>query len=167
MLMEPEDFIRAVKRIFRFLISEYEFDLKSAEISKRFDKPMIIFEKDDLQMKIAEARGSVKVFARILGEIDLGFTFGEVIYFLDEGILATDRVYGYGPDPEWDKDHDTRLIEQMTWYSKFIQENLQRVLELLYDDDQALSLERLVHEKRQKLTSLQRVSENNESEDKN
>jgi hypothetical protein len=161
--MDSAKFINIVKQKYKFLIDDFGFSFGSAEVSNRFSKPIVIYNRKHLYIKIAEGRGSVKVFIRILDEIDLGFTFGEIVFFLDNEHLPHARISGYGPDVDWDQELESKLLQELDWYAHFVQKQIPRVLELINNKKEATRLNSLVSRKRDILRELNEQNPNSES----
>jgi hypothetical protein len=129
-------FFKEVKHRFGFLTREHRFSLVSEEVDEKFLIPRVTYSLFDFSIIIGRGRGSIRVFAGIQNRKDRIFTtIGEILYFLDTNKLATERIYGYGPDAYWDKPHKERLMNQLDWYAAYINQNLSQILDLFLEED--------------------------------
>ncbi len=151
-----EYFFEEVKKRFGFLTNYYRFSISSEKVNRDFHFPTISYSFKDFYLSFSRSRGSyVRVSAGIQNkERKIGFGFGEICYYLDSGNLPSERIYGYGPNISWDNPIEQYISKQLNWYAEYLKKNLDRVLDLFFDDANEEKREYLIVLKRDKIAKL-------------
>jgi hypothetical protein len=161
--MPSNYFFSQVKPRFDFLSKYYRFSIISEEVTEDFLIPKITYRWNDFYIAIGRGRGSVVVFTGLQNGMKLGFAFSQICYFLDTGDIPSDRGEGYSPGPAWEIPLEQRINEQLDWYADYLKQNLNRVLDLFFDDEMKEKKQTLISKRLEELEKIKEFLDSKKS----